>query len=165
MFRTPNSTVTRALRSPAFARSRAWAGAHAEDPASLRALAGLVEELEHANPPLSTVADRVTAAVRLVRSIGDRHDPEAADPAEPPRQPADTDSVSSAADADKPPTAGTAARERLVVAGLHYLATPVDLVPDFRPGGYLDDVLLLSWVFGAAAHELEPFLDEPSPQP
>lgn len=56
--------------------------------------------------------------------------------------------------------AGSLARERLLVAGLHYLVTPDDLVPDFRPGGYVDDVLLLSWVFGAAVSELEPYLDD-----
>jgi uncharacterized membrane protein YkvA (DUF1232 family) len=55
--------------------------------------------------------------------------------------------------------AGAAARERLIVAALHYLVTPVDLLPDFRAGGYLDDVVLLSWIFGAGAQELEPFLD------
>jgi hypothetical protein len=27
-------------------------------------------------------------------------------------------------------------------------------------GGYLDDVLMLSWVFGAAAAELEPYLED-----
>ena len=56
--------------------------------------------------------------------------------------------------------ASQAARERLIVAALDYLITPVDLVPDFRVGGYIDDVLLLSWVFGVAATELEPFLEE-----
>jgi uncharacterized membrane protein YkvA (DUF1232 family) len=59
-----------------------------------------------------------------------------------------------------PAAAASLARERLIIAALHYLITPVDLVPDFRPGGYIDDVLLLSWVFGAAVNELEPFLDE-----
>jgi uncharacterized membrane protein YkvA (DUF1232 family) len=44
------------------------------------------------------------------------------------------------------------------VATLHYLITPDDLVPDFRAGGYIDDVLLLSWVFGAAVNELAPYL-------
>ena len=60
------------------------------------------------------------------------------------------------------PAASVAARQRLVVAGLHYLITPDDLVPDFRAGGYLDDVLLLSWVFGAAVNELAPHLADDS---
>nr|MBA2445446.1 DUF1232 domain-containing protein [Nocardioidaceae bacterium] len=55
------------------------------------------------------------------------------------------------------------ARERLLVAAMDYLITPVDLVPDFQSGGYIDDVLLLSWVFGAAFNELAPFLDDNAP--
>ncbi len=50
------------------------------------------------------------------------------------------------------PAADVAARERLLVAGLLYLVTPIDLVPDGQPGGYFDDVVLLAWVFGAAPH-------------
>lgn len=58
------------------------------------------------------------------------------------------------------------ARERLIVAALHYLITPVDLIPDFRAGGYIDDVLLMSWVFGNAVNELDPHLaDQSSSQP
>ncbi len=60
------------------------------------------------------------------------------------------------------PAASVAARQRLVVASLHYLITPDDLVPDFRAGGYIDDALLLTWVFGAAVNELAPYLvDDP----
>lgn len=43
---------------------------------------------------------------------------------------------------------------------MHYLVTPLDLVPDFRPGGYLDDVLPIAWVCGAAVHELAPYTEE-----
>jgi uncharacterized membrane protein YkvA (DUF1232 family) len=88
--------------------------------------------------PLSAVADRVVAAVRFLRATADAID----------------------AGAGPPPQA---ARERLLVAGLLYLVTIDDLVPDFRPGGYIDDVLLLSWVFGAAVKELAPYLDETPP--
>ena len=38
--------------------------------------------------------------------------------------------------------------------------TPVDMVPDFQIGGYIDDVILLSWIFGAAYQQLEPYLED-----
>lgn len=157
LFRSHSATVTRALRSPAFLHSRRRAEVIVGSPAELRALADAVERLDYVNGPLSAVADRVLAAVRLLRSIADRLDSEPSDgPVSPAREP-------------EPPagaTASSAARERLVVAGLHYLVMPDDLVPDFRPGGYVDDALLLSWVFGAAVHELEPHLpDDPDLPP
>jgi len=138
LFRTPTSTITRVLRSPAFLHARERAAVTIDSAAELRELAEATERLNHVNAPLSAVADRVSAAVRFLRATADGLD-------------------------NGVRTAPNAARERLVVAGLHYLVTPDDLVPDFRPGGYIDDVLLLSWVFGAAVKELEPYLDEPPP--
>lgn len=138
LFRTPKSTVTKALRSPAFLASRERAAVIIDDAAALRELAGVVESLDHTDAPLSAIADRVAAAVEFLRSRAD----------------------ALASGSDDQPSASSAARSRLIVAALHYLITPVDLVPDFRAGGYIDDVLLLSWVFGAASNELEPFLDE-----
>ncbi len=136
MFRTPASTVTRVLRSPAFLHARERSADLLESPDELRALADQVESLNHVEAPLSAVADRVAAAVCFLRARADRIEP----------QPA--------------PSAGSAARERLLAASLVYLVTPDDLVPDFRAGGYLDDVLLLTWVFGAAVTELAPYLTE-----
>ncbi|HYO40083.1 MAG TPA: YkvA family protein [Nocardioidaceae bacterium] len=135
LFRTPASTVTKVLRSPAFLHARQEAAGIIDDPAALRSLALLVEGLDHENAPLSAVADRVSAAVHFLRTIADELD-----------------------SSPRVPVAGVAARERLLVASLHYLVTPDDLVPDFRPGGYIDDVLLLTWVFGAAVNELSPHL-------
>ncbi|MBA2559883.1 MAG: DUF1232 domain-containing protein [Propionibacteriales bacterium] len=112
--------------------------------------------MDHENAPLSAIADRVAAAVRFLRATADQHVTEAETP------PATRATKPRPGTGASPPAAGDAARERLIVAALHYLITPVDLVPDFRPGGYIDDVLLLSWVFGAAVTELEPFMDEPS---
>lgn len=137
-FRAPRATVTKALHSPAFTASRARAEQIVDDGAALRELVRLVETLDHEHPPLSTVADRVAAATALLRQRADD---------------ADRGAVG-AGDGD----GATTARIRLVVAALHYLVTPVDLVPDFRPGGYVDDALLLSWVFGTAVSELSPFL-------
>jgi uncharacterized membrane protein YkvA (DUF1232 family) len=139
LYRIPMSTVTRVLRSPAFLHARERAAVTIESPSALRALADQVETLDHDEAPLSAVADRVASAVRFLRVTADRLEGEP---------------LASAGGA------GTAARERLLVAGLHYLVTPDDLVPDFRAGGYLDDVLLLTWVFGAALTELEPYLPE-----
>jgi Protein of unknown function (DUF1232) len=150
LFRAPRSTVTKVLQTPAFSNSRKQAGLIIDDPAALRELASVVEALPYEDVPLSAVADRVAAAVRLLHHRADRLD------ASPP----DGIEVDTVTDAEEQtPGAASLARERLVVAALHYLITPVDLVPDFRPGGYVDDVLLLTWVFGAAVHELEPFLD------
>jgi uncharacterized membrane protein YkvA (DUF1232 family) len=60
-----------------------------------------------------------------------------------------------------PGIAISAARERLVVAALLYLVTRDDLVPDFQAGGYIDDVLVLSWIFGAAVDELDAYQEQP----
>lgn len=140
LFRTGKSTITRALQSPAFIDSRRRAGAIIDDPVALRMLANSVESVDHTNAPLSAIADRVSAAVRFLRSRADR---------------IDTGAGSAAA---------TTARERLLVAALDYLVTPVDMVPDFHVGGYIDDVLVLTWAFGAAVVELDPFLpDDPPP--
>jgi hypothetical protein len=144
------STVTKVLRSPAFLRAREQAATTIEDPTALRALADGVEKLDHSDAPLSAVADRVFAAVRLLHATADRLDAAEASGGD----------TSSAPGGHPHAGAGSLARERLLVAGLHYLVTPDDLVPDFRPGGYIDDVLLLSWVFGAAVSELDPYLDD-----
>jgi Protein of unknown function (DUF1232) len=151
MFRTPTSTVTKVLRSPAFLHARERSADLVEDPAELRALADRVEALDHDQSPLSAVADRVFAAVRLLRARADRLE----------ARPDPTQDGSAAQPEPRSSlTAGTAARERLLAASLVYLVTPDDLVPDFRAGGYIDDVLLLSWVFGAAVNELAPYLAE-----
>jgi hypothetical protein len=145
LFRSPSSTVTKVLRSPAFLHARERSADLVESPAELRALADRVESLNLVQAPLSAVADRVGAAVRFLRTRADRLE---ARPTPAPSQP----------DAEVSQSAGSAARERLLAASLVYLVTPDDLVPDFRAGGYLDDVLLLTWVFGAAAAELSPYL-------
>lgn len=43
----------------------------------------------------------------------------------------------------------------LIIGGLLYLVSPIDLVPDFLPGGYLDDAAILAYVFKKIGHELE----------
>ena len=146
-FRTTESTITKVLESAAFIESREQAAVIMDDSSALRALADAVEKVDHTNAPLAAVADRVTAAVCLLRARADRLDIDAAASPNARRRATMT-----------PPHVGQSARVRLIVAALHYLITPIDLVPDFRAGGYLDDVLLLSWIFGAAVNELEPFM-------
>jgi Protein of unknown function (DUF1232) len=151
-FRSPRATLTGVLRSPAFLNSRERAGAIIDDPAALRDLADDVCRLDHVNTALLAIWDRVAAAVRLLRAKADDIDADReADAAGP--------GASRAIGVRPSGPAGTVARERLIVAALHYLVTPVDVIPDFRAGGYVDDALLLSWVFGNAVSELDPFFD------
>jgi hypothetical protein len=152
IFRTPRSTVTKVLRSNAFLHSRERSAAIVDSAEDLRALADMVETLDHESPPLAAVADRIVAAVRFLRDRADRLDDAA--------QPADGDAGPATGGSTDGPTAGVVTRERLLVAGLHYLVTPVDLVPDFQAGGYTDDVFLLAWVFGVASTELTPYLTD-----
>lgn len=150
--RTTTPTVTRILRSHAFLHSRERSAAIIESSDELRALADLVETLDPASATLAAVRDRVAAAVRFLRDYADRLDDAAAlthtgpDVADP-----QNGGASSAV---------VATRERLLVASLHYLVTPDDLVPDFQAGGYIDDVFLLAWVFGVATTELTPYLSD-----
>jgi hypothetical protein len=152
LFRASTSTVTKVLRSPAFLHSRELSADIAESPDLLRALADSVERLDHREPHLAVIADRVAAAVRFLRARAE--DLEAAGSAR------HSGSEAAGWPTGHSSSAVVAARERLLIASLHYLVTPVDLVPDFRPGGYIDDVLLLAWVFGVATSELEPYLTE-----
>ena len=154
VFRSPQATITKVLHSHSFETSREQARLILEDASALRVLADRVQAIDKVDAPLSAIADRVDAAVRFLHAHADRlakpasHAADAGSPVDAPSPEARTAGVISEA------------RERLVVAAMHYLVTPIDVVPDFRAGGYIDDVMLLSWVFGAAADELEPFLDE-----
>jgi Protein of unknown function (DUF1232) len=153
-FRTPSATLTGVFRSPAFLNSRKRAEAIMDDPAALRELADQVESLDHKNPALLAIWDRVTVAIHLLRAKASGIEAEK-------QERADLRGTAPAGDVQPRLAAGRVARERLIVAALHYLVTPVDLIPDFRAGGYIDDALLLSWVFGAAVNELDPFLVDP----
>jgi len=150
LFRVPTSTLTKILGSQAFLHSRERSAVILESSDELRALADVVETLDHASAPLAAVADRVTATVRFLRARAERLDGAAAPINDSPEVAEPRNSGD--------PSAGVATRERLLVAGLHYLVTPVDLVPDFRAGGYIDDVILLAWVCGVATNELTPYL-------
>ena len=45
----------------------------------------------------------------------------------------------------------------IVVAGLIYVVSPIDLIPDFLPGGYVDDALVIGWVIKTVRTELDAF--------
>jgi uncharacterized membrane protein YkvA (DUF1232 family) len=45
-----------------------------------------------------------------------------------------------------------------IVAGVIYFVSPIDLIPDFVPGGYLDDAAVVAWVVGAVKKDLDDFL-------
>jgi len=45
----------------------------------------------------------------------------------------------------------------VVVAGLVYVVSPIDLVPDFLPGGFLDDAFVVGWVIKTVRAELDAF--------
>lgn len=155
MFRTPTSSLTKVLQSSAFRQAREQASSIIESPAELRSLAVQVEALDRVAVPLSAIDDQVCAALRFLRATAVRLD----------SQPAGTSGTRAGPpqpDGHAAQAAGSAVRERLVVASLRYLIRPDDLVPDFRAGGYIDDVLLLSWVFGAAVKELAPYSSDPT---
>lgn len=45
----------------------------------------------------------------------------------------------------------------IVIAGLVYVVSPVDLIPDFLPGGFADDAAVVVWVVKAVRTELDSF--------
>ena len=51
----------------------------------------------------------------------------------------------------------------IVIAALLYVIDPIDMVPDFIIGGFLDDVTVIGWAITKVAQELENYkLHRPS---
>ena len=44
-----------------------------------------------------------------------------------------------------------------IVGGMIYLVTPIDLIPDFLPGGYIDDAFVIGLVLKQVHSDLEAF--------
>ncbi|MEK6482165.1 YkvA family protein [Catalinimonas sp. 4WD22] len=44
-----------------------------------------------------------------------------------------------------------------VTAGIVYFVMPLDLIPDFLPFGFLDDLTVLMWVFSSVQDSIEEF--------
>ena len=45
----------------------------------------------------------------------------------------------------------------VVIAAIIYVITPIDLVPDFIPPGFLDDLTIIGWALKQVASELEKY--------
>ena len=45
----------------------------------------------------------------------------------------------------------------LVVGGLIYVVSPLDLIPDFLPGGFIDDAAVVVWIVKSVRDELDSF--------
>lgn len=45
----------------------------------------------------------------------------------------------------------------LIVAALLYLVSPLDLIPDMLPGGFVDDAAVIAFVISMVRDELEGF--------
>lgn len=46
----------------------------------------------------------------------------------------------------------------LIVAGLVYFVSPLDIIPDFIPlGGFIDDVSIILWIFSTLEDDIEKF--------
>ena len=43
----------------------------------------------------------------------------------------------------------------IIVAAILYVVTPIDLLPDFIPPGWIDDVSIVAWAIKEASEELE----------
>lgn len=47
----------------------------------------------------------------------------------------------------------------LIVAALIYLVSPIDLIPDFLPGGLVDDAAVIAYTIALVRDEVEEFMD------
>lgn len=151
LFRGDTATISEVMQSPAFEFSRSEARRILENRSELLRLADQVEAIDQTNAPLGAISDQLADAVRFVRA-------KAVEAQGTREHGVDLPTTASGAIVEtQVEGAVSAARERLVVAALHYLVTLDDLVPDFQPGGYIDDVLVLSWILGAAVDELAPY--------
>ena len=45
----------------------------------------------------------------------------------------------------------------LIVAALIYFVSPIDLIPDWLPGGFIDDAALITWVIQSIASDIKKF--------
>lgn len=45
----------------------------------------------------------------------------------------------------------------ILIVGFIYLASPIDLIPDFLIGGFLDDAAVFAYIFKKIEHELEKY--------
>lgn len=148
----------RLLGSLDFRRSREASAHIVDDPDSLRDLAETVRERGYDEGPLEPVADRIDAALNLIDDRAEQLDQARAGDA------AGSGGPRSGAPATPPVelSPARAARHRLIVAALHYLARPghdAQARPEPRAAAEADDVVVVSEVLGSAHADLEPYLE------
>ncbi|GAB96703.1 hypothetical protein KILIM_045_00340 [Kineosphaera limosa NBRC 100340] len=133
------------LASLDFRRSRDASRAIVDDPASLRDLADSVRERGYEQGALEPVADRIDAALHL---IDDRAE-QLADAA--------TQPMAVQKEAELPPA--SAARQRLIVAAMHYLTRRPQRRDDDPEGtADTDAVVVVTEVLGSAQADLRPYM-------
>ncbi|WP_427384385.1 hypothetical protein [Janibacter sp. G56] len=125
------------MTSGAFGRSRRAAERLMDDPAGLRRLAERAA-LKHLPDDGTDVRTDRSAAVRLVRALSDQ-------------------CIAGRRMVHRSRDSVTAvARQRLVVAALHYLVERDDVIHDTLPNGSTDDLVILHEVFQMAEAEIAP---------
>lgn len=117
--------IARLLSSLAFRRSRRAAEKICLDPEAVQALVDQVRGSPHANGHVNDTVARAEPLLRRVERVA--AEPQTYDRMTPSEQ----------------------ARHRLLVAAVHYLVTPQDIIPDEQPAGTLDDLLVLTGVVNA----------------
>lgn len=142
------SVVQRVLSSLAFRRSREASAAIVDDPHSLRGLTESVRDRGYEQGALEPVSNRIDAALNLLDDRAELLETMPRDLAHDEPAPATLAPAS-------------AARHRLIVAAMHYLARKDDVIPDASRGGDLDDVVVVREVLGSAEGDLAPYLEEP----
>jgi uncharacterized membrane protein YkvA (DUF1232 family) len=130
--RVPQPTEKEVSESRAFKRARTRAQRVVKDPDRMRQVAAEASDksIRGRLGPLDKIFDQVSALIRLVVAYARGHY----------RDVSNQSLV-------------------LIVAGLIYFVSPVDLIPDFLPGGFLDDYAVLLFVLRRVSEELDAFIE------
>lgn len=131
--RTPGAPSEQAVKqSKPWKRARKRAEGVLNDPEQLRRIALEASEKSQGrrSGPLSKILDQISAMIRLVVAYARGHY------------------------RDVSPQAMVT-----IVGGLIYLVSPVDLIPDILPGGFVDDAVVLGWIIRTVNNELEAFME------
>ncbi len=109
------------------ARTREVMGDSQQRSALLRSVQERIKQLAK-DPAFAELAEQAKASVRLVKAVANGQ-----------YKPRSKNSL------------------YLVLAGLIYLVLPIDAIPDFLPGGFLDDAAVVGFIFAKLRGELERF--------
>jgi len=130
---TPGAPSEQAVKqSKPWKRARKRAEGVLNDPERMRQIAQEASEKAQGrrSGPLSKILDQISALIRLVVAYARGHY------------------------RDVSPQAMVT-----IVGGLIYFVSPVDLIPDVLPGGFVDDAVVLGWVIRTVNEELEAFME------